>query len=86
MHYLIFKNDIVVCKTVKNNLPNAKQSNINEHDARLLNGIVVNGNNYNTFYIDEIGIKHIIQLNDTWQKIKCNFNDFFGMIFNDIIY
>ncbi len=28
-----------------------------------------------TFYIDEKGIKHIIQLNQNWQPLKCNWDD-----------
>ena len=28
-----------------------------------------------TFYIDEKGVKHILQLNQNWQPLKCNWDD-----------
>jgi len=28
-----------------------------------------------TFYIDEKGIKHILQLNQNWQPLQCNYDD-----------
>jgi len=45
------------------------------NDLRYDGEKIVKPRNYNTFFIDEKGIKHIKKFKDNWQELKCNFDD-----------
>ena len=45
------------------------------NDLRYDGEKIVDPRNYNTFFIDEKGIKHIKKFKDSWQELKCKFDD-----------
>ena len=47
----------------------------NEKSLRVVNGELVNAEEYTDFFIDKFGVKHVVQHDISWQAITCDFGD-----------
>lgn len=56
------------------NIPEYLQ-NLPNYQLRFDGQKIVDASTYTTFYIDENGIKHIVQHDPSWQELQCKFDD-----------
>jgi hypothetical protein len=70
-----FKNDILVLTTGSPTFDGVDISDIDIpiERMRLVEGVVVDANDYNVFYIDKHGQKHLVD--NGYQKLECSFLD-----------
>lgn len=74
---LIFEDDLIIGQATGLNggpdIPDALK-NYPLDRLRLLDNQIVDAADYSSFWIDEVGRKHLIQKEDSWKQIDCAFD------------